>query len=430
MALHEQLTVVVARNGYGKTAVLDAITVALGTFVGAFELGKDKKFLASDAHYQHLNKFGHPEQQYPVTLTAHLTAPSLSDLTVQRQLTGAKNRTTIKGAQVLTDYAKDLQKKVRNIPETLLPIVVYYGTDRLWQPHRNTTRESLLSASRTLGYEDCLVVATNFKQVQQWFKKATLAVIQQQEKPEEYSHHPLPQQVAGIQDAVNQILAVAGWSDFHYSFSYEELVMFHPQQGILPVSLLSDGVRSMVSLAVDLAWRCAKLNPHLAAEAFKQTPGIVLIDEVDMHLHPSWQQLIIQQLQNTFPTIQFIVSTHSPQVLTTVAAESIRIIDESLDKDQMYDPLRVYAAPKGTKGAEASRVLKRVLGVEVRPPADVNTQLLNQYLDLVYADKWAEPKAQQLRQQLNGIYWDEEPALTEADLYIENKQWELSLEKD
>ena len=79
-------------------------------------------------------------------------------------------------------------------------------------------------------------------------------------------------------------------------------------------------------MAADLAYRMVRLNPDLGAMAALETPGIVLIDEVDMHLHPSWQQAVVYDVRKAFPNVQFIVTTHSPQVLSTVPAEAIRIL--------------------------------------------------------------------------------------------------------
>ena len=92
----------------------------------------------------------------------------------------------------------------------------------------------------------------------------------------------------------------------------------HPEYGRLPLSSLSDGVRNMIALIADIAHRCARLNPHLSEEAARQTPGVLLIDEVDMHLHPRWQQLVVDLLRKAFPSLQIILSTHSPHVLSTV----------------------------------------------------------------------------------------------------------------
>ena len=77
------------------------------------------------------------------------------------------------------------------------------------------------------------------------------------------------------------------------------------------ISILSDGVRNMIALVADIARRCASLNPHLNEAAARLTPGVLLIDEVDMHLHPRWQQLVVGLLQNAFPAMQMILSTHS-----------------------------------------------------------------------------------------------------------------------
>ena len=123
---------------------------------------------------------------------------------------------------------------------------------------------------------------------------------------------------------------------------------------------------------------------------------------------------------NTFPNTQIIVTTHSPQVLTTVPAECIRIIDGQ----------NIYFAPAGTKGAEASRLLKRIFGVESRPPQDENTLMLAEYRRLVYKDEWNSGEALKLRKQLDVIFQNEEPELTALDLYIDNREWEMSLEEN
>ena len=99
------------------------------------------------------------------------------------------------------------------------------------------------------------------------------------------------------------------------------------QDGIeLSIKQLSQGYRSMLALAIDFSRRLSIANNHLQDKAL-DAPAIMLIDEVDLHLHPSWQQRVLSDLMNTFPNTQIIVTTHSPQVLTTVPAECIRIID-------------------------------------------------------------------------------------------------------
>jgi predicted ATP-binding protein involved in virulence len=134
-----------------------------------------------------------------------------------------------------------------------------------------------------------------------------------------------------------------------------------------------------------------------------------------MHLHPAWQQVVLPGLTGVFPRIQFVVTTHSPQVLTSVPSECIRVLGDG----------QVFAAPAGTEGAEASRVLKRVFGVDVRPPESPATQELLEYLNLVDQDQGEAPRAIELRRVLDERYRGEEPALVRADLQIENRKWEL-----
>lgn len=116
-----------------------------------------------------------------------------------------------------------------------------------------------------------------------------------------------------------------------------------------------------------------------------------------------------------FPNTQFIVTTHSPQVLTSIPSKCIRILDDG----------KVYNAPAGSQGAEASRLLKRILGVDARPPFDPITRKLEEYKKLVYDDKWDKKNAKELRQELNDFFKGEDPIFTELDLHIANRKWEL-----
>ncbi|VAW68020.1 hypothetical protein MNBD_GAMMA10-786 [hydrothermal vent metagenome] len=186
----------------------------------------------------------------------------------------------------------------------------------------------------------------------------------------------------------------------------------------LSVLQLSQGEKSMLALVADISRRLVLLNPSL--ENPLKGSGIVLIDEIDLHLHPMWQQNILPNLEKTFPNIQFIVSTHSPQVITTVGHESIKILRDG----------GLFSAPKGSKGAESSRVLKRLFNVETRPPHDSNTQDLAEYKILVYKDDWECVEALKLRNKLNNEFGGEEPDLVELDLYIENRIWEKKIEED
>ena len=167
----------------------------------------------------------------------------------------------------------------------------------------------------------------------------------------------------------------------------------------------------MIALVADIAFRATKLNPHLGAEASRKTPGIVLIDEVDMHLHPEWQQLVLSGLTEAFPEIQFIVTTHSPQVLTTVPPECIR----ELVRDG--NVLRVVI-PEFSLGAESPYVLETIQGVNTRPQHLEIVKELNEYQQLITEDQWDIPRALELREKLHAWGHGFEPALVKMDMDI------------
>lgn len=413
---HPKLTVIVAQNGQGKTTILDAVSTALGPYLGAFPHGVGRSISVSDARYHRKGSSLENEQVYPVVVKGNFLEPTLN---ITRELTSSKSRTTSKDARALSDYAAGLNQKLMDLENVNLPVVASYGCGRLWNAHKNMDRKSVLSTSRSMGYEDATTPASSFTQVQQWMSKATFAALQQ-EQMDIYEDYKITDQIRGIQAAVDCVLETASWSKLHYSFSHEELAMSHPEFGVLPVSLLSDGVRAMVSMVADLAWRCSKLNPHLGAQAPVETTGVVAIDEVDMHLHPDWQQKIISDLQRAFPKLQFIVTTHSPQVISTVEDDCLRILSKGT----------VHTSPKGTRGAESSRILDRVFDVRVRPPEDEITKMLKSYEKLVFNDEWNTIEADKLRSALDKAFAGEEPKLTELDEYIENRKWERGIEED
>lgn len=164
-------------------------------------------------------------------------------------------------------------------------------------------------------------------------------------------------------------------------------------------------------MAADIAYRMARLNPDLGENVALQTPGVVLIDEVDMHLHPSWQQTVINDLTGAFPLVQFIVTTHSPQLLTSVPPESIRILRWEGDAVAIEEP--VFAL-----GAESSQLLRDIQRVESRPLSVPIVKDLQRYLQLVCDDQWDSEEALALRKKLDLWSKGREPALIRADMDI------------
>ena len=418
MDFHPQLTVVVARNGQGKTSVLDGLGIALGTFVGAFDLGRGKSIARTDALYKKSSDSSTPdtEQAFPVEVRANLTIQGKQPIEVLRTLNGVRNRTSNRFASQLTDFGKSLMSRVRDLEDVTLPVISHYGSGRLWVVH-SSSRSKVLTSSRTMGYEDCLTAASSFKQLQEWMRKATTAVLQQQHLNGSGEDDNLMEQVESIKGAVNNVFEEEDWIDFHYNLSHEDLVM--GQGGVdryLSVNLLSDGVRALVSLVADLAWRCTKLNPQFGYSAPAKTPGIVMIDEVDLHLHPAWQQTILPRLIEKFPRIQFIVTTHSPQVLSTVKRECIRVI--SFDEDGSSGSEMPLAT---SYGEESQNVLQAIMGIDPQPPVQEQDDL-RKLTSLIESGEFNTDEANGLMQKLQEALSKNHPQLQRLQRSIERQE--------
>lgn len=449
--LDEKLTVLVAPNGQGKTAILDAISIALWDFVKQFDLAKpypaynigiDKKDIRiiknSIPHHKDIEEIEEYRQGGGMVrqLNTEIIAKNTENFVWVRykdsEAAGSRTKED-KNARLLQAKAKKIQQDIRNIEleEQELPLFAYYGTGRLWNEkrlmerlkHKNKDDEKM----RTFAYQNSLDPASSYKQFENWFTRKYMQLAREEriawEQGEKTSlkYNQIKSEILNIHQAINKVLQIVDWQNPEYSEIFDkEIVLTHKQYGTLKLSQLSDGIQNVFGLVADIAYRCYLLNSHLRENAAIETKGIVLVDEVDMHLHPEWQQVILRDLQAAFPNLQFIVTTHSPQVLTTVPAECIRMINGQ----------KIDFAPAGTKGAEASRILERIFLVESRPPQDENTQMLAEYRKLVYSDKWAENRAKELRQKLDAIFQGNEPELTALDLYIDNREWELSLEEN
>lgn len=426
---HEQLTVLVAQNGAGKTSILDALAVALGPYVGAFDESKGRHFEHDDIRMSRVRDTAGNEMEYarggvalivdgyiPGSLGDALGYDALNETTWRRSLAGpTKAKTTIKDAKELSAYGKRMQDAVRTPGAVaILPVLAYYGTGRLWQLKKLMSRK-LPRTSRTIGYTDCLDPGSSYKAFAEWFRNWSTSALKGRldaaQSGKAYVRSEFDGYIESVSTAVNCCLALTGWGNIEFNFGREELVVHHKEHGELPTALLSDGIRNMIGMVADIAFRATKLNPDLGASAARETPGIVLIDEVDMHLHPEWQQVVLASLTEAFPRIQFIVTTHSPQVLTTVRRECIRCIE-------WEKGIPVVRTPAHETYAQESRTaLEDVLHVSSRPPVEVALKL-REYLRRVEDGEENVAEVKQLRVELETSLGAGDAQLQLADMLI------------
>lgn len=407
-----QLTVIAARNGQGKTTVLEAIASALGPFVGAFDEARGQHLMQTDAHRRIVGVWPMNEPMYPVVVAAKLAQDDGSNISWSRRLNSGKKgaKTTTKEASPLAQWGKALQEDVRRGADVDLPVVAYYSSKRLWLSHKNygLRNTGILAQSRTAAYEECLTsTVSSFTQLELWMQRASLAALQSRAGQDATSG--FEQWLAGVSRTVDAVMAGEGWREFKYSFALEELSMVHLDHGELPVSMLSDGARAVISLVADLALRCVRLNPHLGELAPLTSRGVVMIDEVDLHLHPAWQQRIVGSLREAFPKVQFVLTTHSPQVLSTVERKNIRVV---LREGNGH--WHASTPDAEVKGLESSVALNEVMDVNPVPNV-AEANFIRNYTVLVEQGQQDTEEGLRLRAKLVEFYGASHQVLREAD---------------
>jgi len=380
--LDPQLTVLHGDNANGKTSVLGAIAVGLGAISTLLPDVYGISFKDTDrrrgAHY------------------TRITLTSTDDISWDRS-TGVLTRTAMASPLFrltkIKEYVSQFTTKdTKEIAD--LPIFAYYDTDRavfdLPQRRRNFKNEF----SRFEALDGALTAKISFRSVFEWFyaKQHEELIEQRNRRSFDYCLKDL--------DAVRRaiISMIRGSSSPHIELSPLRFVISlknnEGKSEKLSLSEMSGGYRIILALAADLARRMAQGNPHLDDPL--KSEAIVLIDEVDLHLHPAWQQTVLMDLMRTFPNTQFIVSTHSPQVLSTV--EQNRIIRLSRRDGEIH----ASPATSATYGAEAGSVLQTEMGVNERPQNEFS-QKLKEYFGLIDRNDYNSDHARELRHRLEEL---------------------------
>lgn len=315
VAFHPNLTVIVGANGSGKTSIMEGAAIAISTIFVKMDGVSGRGIDKSQAHLKafSVGSTKDVQPQYPVTVKASAVTKS-GIIKWDRSLNKPKGSMTVGNAKEMINLGISFQEHLRNGDTALvLPVVAYYGTGRLWDYHREKQSDVFETNNRINGYVDCVDGTANIKLMMNWFSKMTVQKYQNQE----LGLGGIPELEAVYSAMETCYKKITGSEDVkvQYNIGTKELeVAYRDESGKLmriPINQLSDGYKSTISLVADIAYRMAVLNPQLLGNVCKETDGIVLIDEVDLHLHPTWQQRILGDLTEIFPKVQFIVSTHA-----------------------------------------------------------------------------------------------------------------------
>ena len=408
LPLDPRLTVFHGDNAQGKTSVLNAIAVGLGAVPtllpevpGIGFLGTDKRRSARYVRVALETTGG--------TVWERHRGPVPSNRTNHPKPVGVRSlREKMEGIVSADEQGEDID----------LPIVAFYGADRaaFSVPQR---RSGYRESSRYAALEGALSASIDFRQFFEWFKAKEDEELRDQKRD--------PKAVSTELEAVRTAITsmIPGASQPRIEFGpLRFVVSLDAKSGgreELTLDQMGGGYRVVLALAADLARRMAQGNPHRAKPCACE--AIVLIDEIDLHLHPAWQQRVLDDLLRTFPNTQFLVSTHSPQVLTSVEPE--RIVKLSRENGAVIPG---YIGGIATYGAEAGDVLALVMGVPNRPKDNEFVKKLDRYRSLVADGEGESEEARSLRSELDRIS-PYDHAMNEADMEIRRRTVLKSLGK-
>lgn len=324
------VNLLIGDNGVGKTSILEAITVAFGDFINGMSGVAKKGISPSDVRID--TKMISDASQGIVHFTP-ITIKTIFDTeegekrgeVTRRDETG-KSKTRFIGKEI-SDYAN---KKINNLEEKL-PLFCYYSTSRLAPPKREdfgTASKNKLN-DRRCGYIGCMENNLDIKALKAWCLKMEMAAFQQKKEIAEYQAFK-----EIVSDFMSQMNELEEKPQISYSRAFEDIA--YTQNGeTIPVNYLSAGYQSLLWMIMDMAFRMAILNP--GESSLNECEGIVLIDEVDMHLHPKWQWKITEALKKSFPKVQFILATHSPIIISSCKDAALLEINQNQEISELSD---------------------------------------------------------------------------------------------
>ncbi|NCC97112.1 MAG: AAA family ATPase [Synergistales bacterium] len=348
---HPRMTVLIGENGKGKTTILDAVAIMLGTyFQGSGIATGQGPIKKNDARLLAIEKgdqlFLEPQKQ--VYLAAEAT---IRDNTIRwRRDIGDRGG---KARDIVAIGSQDRDKISKG--ETLdLPLYLYYGSGRLWDIHRDVTPDG--PGSQLDAYRFCLDPKSDQRAFERWFTRLSLAEIQKKKSF---------QSLKAVKEAV--IRCIPDATDFYHDVERKQ-AMILLEEGPIPFNNLSDGYRNMVAMVADIAHRASRLNPHMEEDAPRSTRGVVLIDEIDLHLHPKWQRQVVADLQDAFPQIQFIATTHSPFIVQSLEPGQVIDLHQSAAIEDMVNTPEGKAAPGAPDpyvGRSIEDIVEDLMGIDL-----------------------------------------------------------------
>ena len=368
---NKNFIVLIGENGSGKTTILEAITKAFVPVLRAVNGEAVKRCDLTNGDI----RCGAAASTVTVGI-------SLEDdkyvWTNKRRLSPQMtfDEMTVWKTPISNDLKSLKSKYIECVEKRRLPLVLYYGTDRIIRdvPQRGHIKNFEV----TDALRNCFDNVNYFRDFYDWFKTEEDIELR---NLRQNSHCRNPR-LDCVRTALERM--IKGYSNLRIELSPSRMVMTNAAGIDLQIDQLSGGYKAVLSVTADIAKRLAQANP--VSDNPLEEEAVILIDELDLHLHPKWQKSIVEDLKRTFPNCQFIVSTHSPFII------------QSLNADELFDISEMkYADEAGSyNGWSIEEIQEAKMGVEARTPKFCN--LLQQFTNAV--DEEELGNARRLYEQL------------------------------
>ena len=403
--LDKRLNVFVGMNGAGKSTVLDAAAMLLSWLVN--------RIRNPSASGRHVRESDIKNGQRSASLGIRLVddGNNLSwQWNIAKVRSGYSRIEAVSTLADVTEAARRMQSGISASEGRInLPLFVYYPVNRavldIPLRIREKHRFDLLSA-----YDESLTSGANFRTFFEWFRE------REDLENENLRHGVRFAEPEGVSFPDRQLEAVRRalekfMPDFkNLSVRRNPLRMEVEKHGeVLTVNQLSDGEKCLMAMIGDMARRMAIANP------MRDDPldgeGVILIDEIDLHLHPKWQREVIVNLPRVFPNCQFLISTHSPHIITHVQPESLYLLNMKKDGLECLRPSESY-------GKTVERVLEDLMGLETTRPEEVG-KIFRRIYSQIESGRLKDAKAlvEETRERIGN-----DSELLKADVLIKRKE--------
>lgn len=344
LSFDERSNILVGENGAGKSAILDCLAIMLSRLIGRIQSssGTGRFFVPND--------ISNDKNETVNTIELLFREQNVSWRVVKTR-SGMKKQ-SISNLESIKNVVDQIQKEITVSKETNIPLCVYYPVNRavLDIPLRIKGKHVFDQFS---AYDLALTGARrDFRLFFEWFRNRE--DIENENRIENRNYRD--PQLEAVRNAIN--IFIPAFTEIKVRRSPLRMTVQKSGEELI-VNQLSDGEKCLLALVGDLARRFAAANPS------RKNPldgnGVVLIDEVDLHLHPAWQQGIVNALENTFPACQFIITTHSPLIVGNLASEKVFILKRAHHDVSVRKPETSY-------GQDFGRILEDIMGATSRTP--------------------------------------------------------------